>query len=72
MIMLGLREGKLKKLPWSTRWETSVVASRCTRLVEEESCHTQPLHPRRQLVRPWDWQRQIEGMEVAGVKFAEW
>ncbi len=72
MIMLGLREGKFKKPPWSARWETSVVASRCTRLVEEENRHTQPLHPRMQLVRPWDWQRQIEGMEVAGVKFVEW
>ncbi len=58
-------------LPWSARWETSVIAFRCTRLVVIESRHTQPNHPRRQLVGPWDWQRQIEGVVVAGVRPAE-
>ncbi len=40
--------------------------------IYKASCNRKPPHsaesPRRQSVRPWDWQRQIEEMVVAGVR----
>ncbi len=69
---LDPREEKSKRLPWSAPWKTSGVASRCRERVAEESRNSQPDHPHRQPVTPWDWQRQmVEGQELVAAKPVE-